>query len=352
MKRAHDLDPFLRRLRELPFVRGAQVVEEQPITRGSAAQPLHRADTVVFVETPGENHRCFVEHKATNLTREVAAQLVQLGQVVPKLLVLAPHVGRDLSTLFVGNGINFIDLAGNCHVRFGNRYLALIQGNPRVGVATSAKGMRAAAYAVLLAFLIAPELIDGTTRAIGAAAGVSPQTAADLRARLVERGLILRVKSRLRWSLLGQKKALDLWLAGWSTTFFPHLLIGRFRAREQDVSVLEQRLAAALSGTTSWRWGGGAAALRLTHYYRGEQTVLYVDQPPADLARRLGLVPDREGPVVLMRMPGPLALRSPNPETTHPLLVYTDLLTEGHDRAREAAGEVYSAFLAPAEEIP
>ena len=113
--------------------------------------------------------------------------------------------------------------------------------------------------------------------------------------------------------------------------------------------MLEARLAPALSAIGPWRWGGGAAADRLTHYYRGDRTVAYVEQPPADLARRLGLVPAADGPVLLVRAPGPLAFRSPHAETVHPLLVYADLLAEGHDRARDAAREIDARYLAPAE---
>ena len=52
----------------------------------------------------------------------------------------------------------------------------------------------------------------------------------------------------------------------------------------------------------------------------------------------------------MVRSPGALAFRSPHPETVHPLLVYADLLAEGHDRAREAAAELSARFLTPLTE--
>jgi hypothetical protein len=61
--------------------------------------------------------------------------------------------------------------------------------------------------------------------------------------------------------------------------------------------------------------------------------------------KTLPLVPDREGEVALLRVPGPLAFEGPQPDVVHPLLVYLDLLTEDHDRARDAAAEIYRRYL-------
>jgi hypothetical protein len=353
MLRPDALDPYLTRLRELPFVVDARVEEREPGATAGAARRKYRADAAIRVDTPTGPQRCFVEHKQTHLSAETAQHLVTIQREVPELMVFAPHVGRDLGELFTRERVNFIDLSGNCHVRFGDRYLARVQGNTPTPQNPADKGMRAASYEALLALLIDPELLDGTTRAIASAAGdISPQTAADLRARLVEQGLLLRTRRHHRWSPTGRKHALDLWLTGWTSTLFPRLLVGRFRARTRDLPVLESQLAAAITPIAPWRWGGGAAAQRLTQFYRGEQTVLYVEQPPADLAKRLALVPDRAGPVVLARSPGPLAFRGPHPETVHPLLIYADLLAEGHDRAREAAAELSAQLLTPHTESP
>ena len=50
--------------------------------------------------------------------------------------------------------------------------------------------------------------------------------------------------------------------------------------------------------------------------------------------------------MTLVQAPGPRAFEGPNAEVVHPLLVYADLLAEGHDRAREAAAEIYETYLA------
>ncbi len=351
MLRSEPLEPYLNRLRELPFIASVETSAKAPAAVHADRVGRYQPDATLVVKTLSGPQRCVVDHARSNLSTEAAMRLVTVRHAVPRLMVFAPHVGRDVGDLFAREGVNFMDLAGNCHVRFGDRYLARVQGNAAPAASPADKGMRAASYAGLLALLIDPALLDATTRAIAAAAGdISPQTAADLRARLVEQGLLLRTRRHHRWSSTGRDDAVDLWLHGWTTTLLPRLLVGRYRARTRDVATLEAQLASALEPIASWRWGGGAAAQRLTQFYRGDRTVLYVEDPPADLAKRLALVPDRAGPIVLMRSPGPLAFRGTVPATVHPLVAWADLLAEGHDRAREAAGELHARFLAtPAE---
>lgn len=67
---------------------------------------------------------------------------------------------------------------------------------------------------------------------------------------------------------------------------------------------------------------------------------------PRDIVKWLRLVPDMHGNVVLARVPGPLAFRSPRPDTVHPILVYADLLGEANDRASEAASVLRQKLLA------
>jgi hypothetical protein len=138
---------------------------------------------------------------------------------------------------------------------------------------------------------------------------------------------------------------MDLFVGGFSSTLFPSLLIGRFRAREPDIRRAQNALAKAMKGFDDWVLGGGAACLQLTEYYRGDDLVMYLIAPPPELPKRLALVRDASGPIALANAPGPLALAGPALHTAHPLLVYTDLLSLGHERARDAAREVHERYL-------
>jgi hypothetical protein len=347
MRRPPDLTPYLDHLRELPFVRG---VREAP---APARGPYSTADALVVVTTPQGTRRCPVELRTSHLTREAAEHVVHLRAESPDLMLLAPHVGRDLGDHLARARVNFMDLAGNCHVRFDDAFVARVQGLAAAPRPANARALRAPAYRALLALLLDTELLPKSTRAIAiAAGGVSPQTVADLRAHLVERGDVLLAKGTPRWSPRGRARAFDLLLGGWSTALVPQFTVGRYRAREREMPALEPRLARELDALGAWRWGGGAAAQRLTQFYRGDDVTLYLMEPPHDLARRLGLVSDRSGPVVILRAPCAGAFESPVADTVHPLLVYADLLGLGDDRAREAAGELRQKFLRDLDVTP
>jgi hypothetical protein len=154
----------------------------------------------------------------------------------------------------------------------------------------------------------------------------------------------VRIKKGYAWTPVGQKRALDLWLAGYATTVRPSLLVGTYRTQDADADALEARLTPLLDKSVVWRWGGGAAAQRLTRYYRGEKTVVHVAEPPPGLPRVLRAVPDRNGTLTILRSPGPAALQGATADTAHPLLVYSELLADGNERAIDAADRLAQRF--------
>lgn len=310
-----------------------------------ARSKTYRPDALLTVVTSKKQFELSVELVRSHLSRLAPTHLLAKAGAISNLIIFAPHIGRDLGELFEREGVNFVDLAGNAFVRLGDEYIARIQGKS-APASPSEKAMRAPAFAVLFALLAEPALLSATTRALGeAAGGVSPQTARDVRLRLVNAGLLLEGRKGFQWAPGGVGRALEQWTAGYTSTLYPHLLLGRFRAREKDLTALEQALTPKLDALKQrWAWGGGAAAQQLTGYYRGVQTVIYFEERPSPpQLQALGLVPDAEGPVILLQAPGPTAF-VPDRTSVHPLLVYTDLLQEGHARAWEAAAEVRARF--------
>jgi len=80
-------------------------------------------------------------------------------------------------------------------------------------------------------------------------------------------------------------------------------------------------------------------------YVESATTTLHVAAPPTTMQRQLNLLPAKDGPIVVLGVPGPLGLEGPSPHIAHPLLVYTELLVEGDERALEAAAEIRTRFL-------
>lgn len=325
----------LRHLGELPFVRQAQL---------RAAPADSPWDGLLRIKTPEGRQDLPCKLLRSHVTKESAQLIVHLSTTEPAILVMALSVGKQIGELFQRHGVNFVDTAGNCSVQLDMRYVARIEGRHRTQQVRSS-GMRAPAYRVLFALLARPQLLAAPARVIAAAVDVSPQTANETRRRLIDQALMLKTGRGHAWAPGRRQDAVALWLAGFSTSLAPSLLIGRFRAVESDPSELERRIEPVLDDECEWRYGGGAAAMRLTKHYRGDRTVIYLTAASDTLLRKLRLVRDASGPVLLARMPGIPGFDSPHPRCVHPLLAYADLLAEGNDRAAEAAAALHARYL-------
>lgn len=210
---AEHVRPYIEHLERLPFVRAAAVV-------AVPGAPYQGIDGHLRLTTPTRKFTLPFELKRTHLTRELAGRMAHLAKEHPGLLVMAPAIGRDLADAFARDQINFVDLAGNCFVQLDERYVARIQGQRPVTRPPEEKALRAPAYRVLFALVADPELVGTTARALAeAAGGVSPQTANDVRAKLVAGGVVLKARDGMRWAPGRRKEALDIFLVG-----FPALM--------------------------------------------------------------------------------------------------------------------------------
>ena len=331
------LEAYLERLRRVPFVRSITVAKH------GVKIDHEEVDAILTIKTPTTSERVYCELKTSNMSNALAAQTVALAKKLKPLLVAAPIIGEGTGDFLAAHEVSFVDMRGNCYLDLGSRYVARIQGQ-RGNRPAPTRGLRVPSYQVLFAVLAESSMISSPLRTLATAAGVSRQPAVTLRERLEDLGHIIRTKAGYRWAPSGKRRALDLWLAGYATTVRPSLLLGSYRTEDTDATKLETRLAHVLNPGTSWRWGGGAAAQRLTGYFRGEKTVVHLAEESPDLPKRLRAVPHRDGPLIMMRSPGPLGLNGATPETAHPLLVYSELLTDGNERAREAAEELAERF--------
>lgn len=284
----------------------------------------------------------------SHLTQKTADHLVAAATLsADPILVFAPRIGAGLAGTFSKAGLNYIDANGNCHISAPPLYVH-IEGKSSPPRRSADKGLRRAGYQVLFAYLAQPPLLDATIREVAEVAGVSRQPVADMRHRLLEDEYVLATKTRTRWHPRRQPDALALWLHGYETTVRPSLVLGTYRTRDANPALLERSLARALAetGVSDFRWGGSAAGFRITGHYRGERTVVHVKTAPRGLPTQLQSLPDPRGNLILMDAFGTLNWE-PETDTAHPLLVYSEMLNEGTERAREAAAELYAEHLQP-----
>lgn len=335
------LSPYLDHLRALAFVRSVRMYGP-PKDRTSGDYELE-------IRGAGARARMLVELKTSHVSpRAVEAWARTAARQDHPLLLFAPAISPQLGDRLEHLGVSFVDRAGNCYLNLGGKHVARIQGRRTTVRAASEKALRAPAYRALFALLADPPLISATVRVLAEAAGVSRQAAHDIRPRLEALGFAYSANKRFGWTPRVQSKALELFLSGYVTTLRPQLMIGRYRTQISVPQQLEEHIERALTPDDEIRWGGAAAAMRLSRYYRGDRTVVHADKLGKDFLKRIKAIPDRNGPLELLHFPGPLGQRGATQDTAHPLLVYAELIVEGHDRATEAAQLLREQWL-PAE---
>ena len=325
---AESIEPYAVGLRKLPFVNAVRVSETVPHgDTGDVILELSLAD--------GSQKTLHVEVKASHLSGDAARyQLARYSASPADWLLAAPYVGAPLGESLEEQGINFIDRHGNCYLRIGDHFVARIQGKTPPKPPARSKAMRAAGYQVMFAILAEPELVGAPQRDIAAAAGTSRQPVGDLLERWREERLLVKRRRRYAWVDGPDAGLLERWVAGYRSMLRPKLVVGRFRLPVREPQQVEHWLEEHLELV---RYGGTAGAYRLEPHYRGALTVAHLGPASEEMRRRLKAVPAAEGELVWMRHIGQASQKGETPDTVHPLLVYSELVSDPDPRAGEAA---------------
>jgi hypothetical protein len=333
-----ELEPYLERLKTVRGIKSVGVSGVSATRPGDRSVKL-RTDAGKLALLSVE----FKSHLSHVMVDHLIAHARRLGESV---LVLAPHIGSGIGSRLAESGINYLDRNGNCHIALGSFYVH-IEGQSGRPKAVSEKGLRSPGYQALFAYLANPALLDAPVRTVAEWAGVSRQPPSDVRQRLLEDGYIERTRRGHRWVDRRMDDALNLWLRGYESTVRPSLVWGTYRTRA-DPDALEKSISSifASGDVSEFRWGGTAAGFRLTKHYRCARTTVHLPSAPGDLPRQLEAMSDPRGNLVFMDAFGDINWQ-PQRDTVHPLLVYSEMLREGDERAREAAEEVFETLIRP-----
>ena len=356
--RRSSIQTYLDHVNRLPFVLSSRA-------RSAASSRLDLpGDSDLLLLTPTGEHRLAVEVKSTHLTQSLADHAIHRRSSLERpWLLLAPLIGSEIARYLVEHQVNYLDQRGNCHIQLGENYLAHIEGRSGPRRRPIDKGVRAAGFQVLFALLANPELCRQPLRTIAKAADVSTQPVFDMLHRLVAQGLMVRAKKGYIWLEGRRADALDQWLVGYQNIVRPKLIVDTYRTPDRDPRALEERIAPILSTRElTWRWGGAAAAHKLTGHYRGSRTVLHIEDMPGELpgelralraSNRILRAPGanhphhwpEDGNLVILDAFGSESLAGATSDTAHPLLVYSEMMLGHDERMREAGGEVFDRYL-------
>jgi hypothetical protein len=342
MRVGSPLTPFLEQLRSLPFVSD---LDFSPEDRGGGT------DGILRVRTPKGAYAFLIEQKRSYLDRGILNALVAQAKLSAKdrrepLLLLARFIPKPSAERLIESGVNFLDQVGNMHLVLGRNYERTIIGNRETAAPKEGQRVSPAIAQLLFTFATMEQAGTWSVRQLAEASGLSKSNVANVRQQLIDQGVLkqsgqgfeIRDKSRLQEELL----------RGYELALRPKLLIGRFRSAHQDLDDMLADLREAFRDlSTRWSVTGGPAAYVLQKFYRGLELPIFVDSFVDQLRRGLRILPDKAGPLVLLRSFGTVPFwRETEPfPLAHPWLIYSELMNSSDPRAHEAAEELKREFL-------
>ncbi len=118
---------FTQCLDQIPFVEDITILREQ--TLGDT-----RLDAVATVRIPGGDQRIIIECKGLGqprIARDAVNQLLRCLQDFPDAygVFAAPYISPGAAAICTGEGLGYLDLAGNCRLSFGQVHIEKT-GNP------------------------------------------------------------------------------------------------------------------------------------------------------------------------------------------------------------------------------
>lgn len=326
----------------LTALRDSAGVEGRLLAEPDTTPGVH-SDAVVELQMDGHPFRFFV------MSKDVVDRHILLAQAKehidrwgkPGLLAansLSPALAQRCRRL----GLQFIDTAGNAHLRAPGLYVYVCGQKP---IATntvygSSRGIgRPTALRIIFALLCHPELMGTTYRdivdATGVALGAVGRTLDDLR----QRGFITAQDATHGRRLLEPQRLLDEWVALYPTSLRPKLNPKRFRASTSDWWQDVQ-----LPSETAW-WGGDVAADRMLGTLKPATQTIYI-APPARAVFQKRLIaayrlrPDPSGPVELLDAFWNFRPTEAAPDLVPAILTYADLMANLEPRSHEIARSI------------
>lgn len=257
------------------------------------------------------------------------------------VLLIAKYITPTVMDNLASNGINTLDCAGNCHIRYakGNKIIFHLVNKGEKNTLMAEKPYPAFQEAGLkVIFYLLQEFtnVNKPYREIQKATGVSLGAIKNVFDVLVERNFILMTGSKR--TLKNINALLNLWTENYNQVLKPKLLLSRmtFRTNEQRIKWLAMDLPDGMY------WGGESGANMVDSYLEPGAFDIYTQIPAAHLLKKGFVRFDETGEIRIYK-------KFWNWETENhlvpPILTYADLIGSGNSRCIEMAERLLNNVL-------
>lgn len=278
---------------------------------------------------------CEVRNTVTTATiGNIASRLRALATTEKQpVLLIAKYITPTVIDDLASNGINTLDCAGNCYIRYekGDKIIFHLANKGEKNTYTGEKTYPAfqdAGLKIIFYLLQDAVNVNKPYREIQNATGVSLGAIKNIFNVLVERNFILLTNSK---RILKNKSALfNLWVENYNQVLKPKLLLGKMCFRTND-----QRMNwATLQLPEGMYWGGEGGANKIDDYLEPGAFDIYTDIPAANLLKTAMVMQDENGEIRIYQK---FWKWETNNQLAPLTLIYADLMGSGNSRCQEMA---------------
>ncbi len=276
---------------------------------------------------------CEIKNNITSTSFNIVLNQLRTKADSRPVLLVARYISPMLLNKLAINGINALDCAGNCYIRYMKESSLVFQlsnkGEKNIFMkeksypAFSDSGIK-----VIFYFLNDPVHVNKPYRDIKEATGVSLGTIKNVMDELVaSRYILVTEKGRF---LKNRKGLLEQWVIGYNQVLKPKLLLGRmnFRSAEHRKKWLAMELPEGMY------WGGESGAQMVDGYLEPGSFDIYTDIPTANLMKTGFVRQDENGEINVYQKFW--HWRTGN-RLVPLVLIYADLMGSGNSRCLEIA---------------
>jgi len=250
------------------------------------------------------------------------------------VLIIAKYITSEIALELREREINYLDVAGNCFINYQNLFLYIVgQKIHKKERTNQSKAFQEAGIKIIFNLLNDSKNLQLSYRELAELADVSIGSVSNVMKELEELNFILKTKQKR--VLKNKAQLLERWVIAYQEVLRPRLV------KKQMSFIKPETLQ-------TWRdlyldnkeeitlWGAEPASAILTNHLIPEKFCIYTTQSWQNIGKAMGLVPDANGKVEVLRAFWKQT-QTINMQTTPPLLVYADLIGSGFSRNVETA---------------
>lgn len=324
----------------------------QAFTAGTGARVKILATLAKEAETKMDAHiqvtfrsgqqQFYVEVKGELRQAALPEILNQFGKDKDKWLLVAKYIPGPLKDDLRTNGINYLEVAGNCYVSTDKIYLYINDREVKhVRATPEGKLWKPTGLKLLFVIIQDPDLLNATYRKLAELAGIALGSISPLLDELGKEGYIRKDEATGQEMLFNRDRLLRRWVELYPVVLRPKLWMGGFRFLNDQQA-------------DTWKnvhlddiyWSGDPAGELYTQFLVPETFLLYTGLQASELVKLLKAVPEEKGKIqVFKKFWRDWPENKSIPYAVPPLLAYADLINGNDSRQWEVAEKIKHTYL-------